>query len=97
MANRLVGGCKSELILEHIWGIQVEICGWIVFESEAHNPRNCYYLGINQLFLMDMLIFKIKLENMASYYVIISLEISQIAFSAHIFFVFYLKMISEIY
>lgn len=65
MANRLGGGCKVQLIFEHFGPSKVEIRCWIVFDSEAHNPHNCYCLGINQLFLMDILIFKIKLENMA--------------------------------
>lgn len=67
MVSRLGVGYKGELTFEYIWAIRVEICSWIVFESEVHNPHNCYYLGINfaKLFLIDVLTFYIRLGKKA--------------------------------
>lgn len=65
VVSRLGVGCKGELTFGYIWAIWEEICSWIVFESEAHNPHNCYHLGINfsKLFLIDVLIFYIRLKK----------------------------------
>ena len=68
VASRGVG-CKGKLSFEQIRAIQVRgVCSRI-FESGALGLHHYYYFGVSpsRLFLMDMLIFLIKLQKMVSY------------------------------